>query len=377
MEYTSTARLDKRTKDLTKRLKPGDIAIIDHRDIDRVSAEALVDAGVPIVINAAASISGAYPNIGPAILLRNGVVLIDRVGMDIFTKVKEGATLTVIDGAVFSGDDPIAEGKVLEVDAVDAMMETARENTGILLDNFARNTIEYLEEEKDLITSDMWVPDIETELWGRHVLVVVRGYHYKEDLAALKPYISEMKPVLIGVDGGADALLEERLRPDIIIGDMDSVSDEALLSGAELIVHAYEDGHAPGLERLEKLGVGLESGTSVWPLRATSEDLALLLGFELGARIIVAVGTHSNLFEYFDKGRKGMASSFLVRLKVGSKLLDAKGVNQLYRSSASPTQIFPLLLAAIGVIAVLFYISPAARALFELVLLRIRFTFGF
>ena len=377
MEYTGVARLDKRTKDLTKRLTPGDIAIIDHRDIDRVSGEALVEAGVPVVINAAASISGAYPNIGPALLLRGGVTLIDNVGIEIFERVKEGATLTVIDGAIFAGDEQIASGNVLEIDAVEAMMETARENTGILLDAFARNTIEYLEDEKDLITGDIWVPDIDTEIWGRHVLVVVRGHHFKEDLAALMPYIREIKPVLIGVDGGADALLEERLIPDIIIGDMDSVSDEALLCGAELIVHAYEDGRAPGMERLDQLGVGRDAGASVWPLRATSEDLALLLGWELGARIIVAVGTHSNLFEYFDKGRKGMASSFLVRLKVGSKLLDAKGVNQLYRSSASPTQVFPLLLAAIGVIAVLFYISPAARALFELVLLRIRFTFGF
>jgi len=377
MDISGTARLDKRTKDLTKRLKAGDIAIIDHRDIDRVSAEALVDAKVPVVINASTSISGTYPNIGPAILVRAGITLIDDVGLGIFDRVREGATLAIDGGDVYLGETMVASGEILTGEAVERMREAARENTGELLDAFARNTIEYLEEEKDLITSDMWVPDIKTELWGRHVLVVVRGYHYKEDLSALRPYISEMKPVLIGVDGGADALLEERLQPDIIIGDMDSVSDETLLSGAELIVHAYEDGRAPGMERLDKLGVGSEAGAITWPLRATSEDLALLLGFELGARIIVAVGTHTNLFEYFDKGRAGMASSFLVRLKVGAKLLDAKGVNQLYRSSISTTQVFPLLIAAVGVIAVLVYISPAARALFELLLLRIRFTFGF
>jgi len=377
MEYSGVARLDRRTKDLTKRLKSGDIAIIDHRDIDRVSAEALVATGVPIVINASPSISGTYPNIGPAILTRNGITLIDDVGLDIFSQVKEGAILDVQDGKIFQKGTLIAEGNILAVDVVDKLMEAAKENTGKRLDEFARNTIEYLEEEKDIVTGDMWVPDIKTKIWGRHVLVVVRGYHYKEDIVALMPYIREMKPVLIGVDGGADALLEMKLKPDIIIGDMDSVSDEALTSGAELIVHAYADGNAPGMERLDKLGVGTDAGAITWPLRATSEDLALLLGWELGARIIVAVGTHTNLIEYLDKGRKGMASSFLVRLKVGPKLLDAKGVNYLYRSSASPLQIFPLLLAAVGVIAVLVFISPAARAMLQLLILKIRMMFGF
>jgi uncharacterized membrane-anchored protein len=317
MEYRGVARLDRRTKDLTKRLKPGDIAIIDHRDIDRVSAEALVEAGIEVVINASSSISGIYPNIGPAILVRNGVTLIDNVGLDIFTRVKEGTTLTIRDGLIFRGSEQIAQGIVLPVEVVDELMEAAKENTGQRLDEFARNTLEYLEDEKDLVIGDIWVPDVRTEIWGKHVLVVVRGYHYKEDLAALRPYINEMKPILIGVDGGADALLEAKLTPDIIVGAMDSVSDEALQCGAELIVHAYEDGRAPGMARLDELGVGTQAGAITWPLRATSEDLALLLGWEQGARIIVAVGTHTNLIEYLDKGRKGMASSFLVRLKVG------------------------------------------------------------
>jgi len=376
MEYTGTARIDKRTKDLTKRLNAGDIAIIDHRDIDRVSAEALVEAQTPLVINAAPSISGSYPNIGPAILARNGIVLVDNVGMDIFSRVKEGMTVTVRDGEIFVGAESIARGEILAQDTIDRMLEVAKESTGRRLDEFARNTIKYLEEEKDLVTGDMWVPPIKTQIWGRHVLVVVRGYHYKEDIAALRPYISEMKPVLIGVDGGADALLEAKLKPDIIVGDMDSVSDEALLCGAEHIVHAYEDGEAPGMARLDALGVGSDAGAIAWPLRATSEDLALLLGWELGARIIVAVGTHTNLIEYLDKGRQGMASSFLVRLKVGPKLLDAKGVNQLYRSSVSPIQVFPLLLAAISVIAVLIFISPTAHTTYTLLIMRIRLLLG-
>ena len=183
-----------------------------------------------------------------------------------------------------------------------------------------------------MLTDETWVPETKVEIYGRHVLVVVRGYDFKQDLDALKPYVREMRPVLVGVDGGADAIMEAGFTPDIIVGDMDSVTDAALKSGAQLIVHAYADGRAPGMERLVQLGL---EGTP-WPLAATSEDLALLLAWESGADLIVAVGTHANLVEYLDKGRKGMASSFLVRLKVGPKLVDAKGVNKLYRASVEP-----------------------------------------
>jgi uncharacterized membrane-anchored protein len=234
--------------------------------------------------------------------------------------------------------------------------------------------LEYLSEEKNIITDDLWVPPVRTPIVDRHVLVVVRGYHYKEDIEVLKSYIREMKPVLMGVDGGADALIEAGFKPDFIIGDMDSVSEDALRSGAELIVHAYADGRAPGLEPLQALG--LDSQALVWPLTATSEDLALLLAWELGATLIVAVGTHNNLIEYLDKGRKGMASSFLVRLKIGPKFVDAKGVSRLYRSSVSPGLLFPLIFAALFVALVLIFISPQARTIFQLAILRIRMFLG-
>jgi uncharacterized membrane-anchored protein len=181
--------------------------------------------------------------------------------------------------------------------------------------------------------------------------------------------------VLVGVDGGADAILEAGFKPHIIVGDMDSVTDEALRCGAELIVHAYADGRAPAMERIEALG--LADRAFVWPLTATSEDLALLLAWESGADLIVAVGTHANLVEYLDKGRKGMASTFLVRLKVGPKLVDAKGVNKLYRASAGPAHLLMIALSALAVVTAVFLISPAARALFALVVLQLRASFGF
>lgn len=374
MRHEGTAKLDKRTKDLVKRLGPNDIAIIDHVDMDRVSAETLLTSGVEVVVNAAQSISGAYPNIGPLILARGGVTIIDNVGGAIFEDVSEGDEIVVDGDEIFKNSKLVGSGTRLSVSSIEDAMEIAKENIGVQLDKFARNTIEYLEKEKDLLTEQMWVPEVKTNFYGRHVLVVVRGYDFKEDIETLRPYIHEMKPVLIGVDGGADALIDAGFKPDIIVGDMDSVTDSALKSGAELIVHAYKNGNAPGLERLNELGVG--EGAFVWPLTATSEDLALLLAWECGADLIIALGTHTNLVEYLDKGRKGMSSSFLVRLKVGPKLVDAKGVNKLYRSSVSASHLSLLILAALLVVAALVLLSPTLRADISLLVIRIRLIFG-
>jgi uncharacterized membrane-anchored protein len=278
--------VDARTKNLTKRLQHGDVAVIDHLDIDTVAAEALVARRPVAVVNAAASTSGRYPNLGPSILLKAGVPLIDGVG----------------------------------------------------------------------------VPDIRTELEGRHVLVVVRGYHYKEDLQTLRHYVREFRPVIIGVDGGADAVLEVGLTPSLIVGDMDSVSDRALSSGAEIVVHAYRDGRAPGLERVRQLGIE----PVVFPATGTSEDVAMLLADDKGAELIVAVGTHATLVEFLDKGRSGMASTFLTRLRVGGKLVDAKGVSRLYRSRISNTQLSGLLLGGLLALVAALSATPSGTAMLGL-----------
>ena len=372
MRHQGIARLDKRTKDLTKRLGPDDVAIVDHIDMDRVSAEGLIETGVEVVINVAPSISGAYPNVGPLLLARAGVTLIDDAGPEVFDLVNEGSTIEVVGDDILKDGKVIATGKRLSTAEIESKMEAAKAGLGDQLDRFARNTIEYLEREQSLLTDDMWVPETRISLHGRHVLVVVRGYDVKADLKALTPYIREMRPVLIGVDGGADAIVDAGFSPDIIVGDMDSVSDAVLKRGAQLIVHAYTDGDAPGMARLHELG--LEG--SPWPIAATSEDLALLLAWESGADLIVAVGTHANLVEYLDKGRKGMASTFLVRLKVGPKLVDAKGVNKLYRASIGPMQLLPIVLAALVVVTAVLLISPFARSYLELIVLRVRTWFG-
>jgi uncharacterized membrane-anchored protein len=372
MRHQGTARLDKRTKDLVKRLGPTDIAFIDHADLDRVSAEGLLSTGVEVVVNSARSITGAYPNLGPLLLARGGVTLVDGVGPEVFDVVREGQQVEVNGGDIMVQGRVVASGTRMSVDAVERAMEDAKAGMGDQLDAFARNTIEFLDKERALLVEGVGIPKVATDLHHKHVMVVVRGYDYKADLNTLKSYVQEMHPVLVGVDGGADAIVEAGFKPSIIIGDMDSVSDAALKSGAELVVHAYPDGRAPGIARLEELGLhGI-----VWPLAATSEDLALLLAYESGADLIVAVGTHANLIEYLDKGRKGMASSFLVRLKVGPRLVDAKGVSKLYRAAPGIRDLSFIVGAALVLMAVIIMISPAARSSILLVVLRIRSLLG-
>ncbi|MBX6721760.1 MAG: hypothetical protein IRY92_00770 [Dactylosporangium sp.] len=357
-EITGTARLDRRTKRLVGRLRPGDIAVIDHVDLDRVAADSLVAVGVAAVLNAKPSVSGRYPNLGPEVLIKAGIPLVDDLGEGLFQQLREGDTIRIEGNTVYRDGEPIAHGVRQDAESIAKAMADAREGLSVQLEAFAANTMEYLKQERDLLLDGVGVPEVATPIAGRHCLIVVRGYDYKDDLDVLRPYIREFKPVLIGVDGGADALLEAGYTPDLIIGDMDSVTDDALRCGAEVIVHAYPDGRAPGLARVEELGVPAQ----LFPAAATSEDLAMLLADEKGASLIVAVGTHATLVEFLDKGRGGMASTFLTRLKVGGKLVDAKGVSRLYRQSISASSLLLLVLAAVAAMASAVAVSTVGKA---------------
>ena len=369
---SGSARVDARTKNLTKRLQPGDIAVIDHVDIDRVSAEALVACRPAAVLNAAKSSTGRYPNLGPEILVAAGIPLIDDLGGSVMS-LREGRPVRVEDEGVYSGTVLVAEGVVQTEELVARTMAEAREGLSVQLEAFAGNTMDFLNRERELLLDGVGVPDVRTEIEGRHVLIVVRGYHYKEDLAMLRSYVREYRPVLIGVDGGADAIMENGLKPDMIVGDMDSVSDAALQSGAEIVVHAYRDGRAPGLSRVERLGV--EHVT--FPATGTSEDVAMLLADDKGAELIVAVGTHDTLVEFLDKGRAGMASTFLTRLRVGSKLIDAKGVSQLYRTRISTGQVVLLALAGLVAIVVALATTEFGQTLWLIIMARLDGLFAF
>ena len=355
----AVARVDRRTKNITKRLNPGEIAIIDHADLDRVSAEELINRKIVAVVNCSRSITGRYPNLGPQLLLDAGIPVVDDCGTDVLARVTDGATVRLDDEMLYLGDQVVAKGTPLTPDTVRAAMAEAKSMVSVQIEAFAANTLEFLRREHDMLTEGIPVPEMETEMSGRHVLVVVRGYHYREDLAALRPYIREFKPVMVAVDGGADALIEAGYQPDAIFGDMDSVSDEALSCGAELIVHAYPDGRAPGMARVRELD--LEA--IACPAAGTSEDIALLVADAKGASLIVVVGTHWTLEEFLDKGRPGMASTFITHLRVGGKLVNARGVHQLYQSRISGWSLLAMVLAAAATIVVAVAFSPAGAVL--------------
>ncbi|MDR2453120.1 MAG: thiamine pyrophosphokinase [Bifidobacteriaceae bacterium] len=362
--WQGAARVDRRTKRLAQRLRPGDLAVIDHPDLDRLAAESLVAAGPAAVLNAGRSASDRFPNLGPEIVVGAGVPLVDSLGEAVMS-LREGrrASVDAATGEVRQDGRVVARGEVQTPESVARALSAARAGLSEQISAFAANTMKYLEQESDQFLDRQDLPAIRTEMAGRTALIVVRGYHYREDLGVLRGFVRERRPVIIAVDGGADAVLEAGLRPTLIVGDMDSVTDAALRSGAELVVHAYRDGRAPGAARLDQLGLQY----TVLPMAGTSEDAAMLVADGKGAELIVAVGTHMTLQEFLDKGREGMASTFLTRLRVGGKLVDAKGVSRLYRRGVSNWQLAALVSAGLVALGAALASTASGQTLFGLV----------
>ncbi|MDX6632209.1 MAG: hypothetical protein QOG09_1566 [Solirubrobacterales bacterium] len=367
-----SARLGRRTKDLVKHLTPADIAIIDHTNIDRMAAEDLIASGVQAIVNVSPSTNGRYPNAGPLLLTRAGVRLIDAPGAPLFERLSDGDEVTIEGGRVLAAGTELANGHVLETEQLDRQLGEQRERIGEALEAFAENTMSHILQERELLAGRIEFPPTRTQFRDRHVLIVVRGPTYRKDLKALSGYIRDVKPVLVGVDGGADAILEEGLKPHMVLGDMDSASDEVLRCGAELIVHAYASGKAPGRERLQALGVP----HTVVPSVGTSEDVAMLLAYEHGAGLIVSVGAHFNLIEFLEKNREGMSSTFLTRLRIGETLVDAKGVSRLYNPGVTLSHMALFMGAAVVLMVILLIGSPALDNLLELFWLKIQVLLG-
>jgi uncharacterized membrane-anchored protein len=367
-----TARLGRRTKHLVKRLGTGDVAVIDHVNIDRIAAEELIETGVCAVLNASESSNGRYPNAGPLMLARAGIRLIDAPGADPFELLRDGDTVTIEGGTVCVGGDEVLSGRVLDIAGLERQLEEQRERIDEALAEFAENTVAHVRQEADLLTGSVEYPATRASFRDRHVLIVVRGDRHRRDLKALRAYIRDVRPLIVAVDGGADGVLEAGMKPDMILGDMDSAGDEALRCGAELVVHAFPDGRAPGRDRL--LEMGLEH--SLVPVAGTSEDVAMLMAYEKGAALIVTVGAHFNLIEFLDRDRGGMSSTFLTRLRIGEKLVDAKGVSRLYTPSSpfGPVALFLVVFAVL--LTILVITSPALNDLFQLVWLKIKIWLG-
>jgi uncharacterized membrane-anchored protein len=396
-------RSGRRTKLLVKRLGRGEIALIDHRDIDRVSAEELIAAGATAVINCSASSSGSYPNLGPQLLVEAGILLVDLPGDALFDEVSDGDTLAIAVSAlpthgadpsqpppgggrmqlsvaslfaapqrlgaeVLRDGRPLARGEVLDLARVRSETEARRREVGEALESFAHNTIEHMREERELLAGRIELPRFATDFRDRSTLVVARGVGHQRDLRALRPFIRDRRPLIVAVDGGAEALLEEGLCPDMIVGDMDSAGEAALRCGAELVVHSYPDGHAPGRERLESMGLQFE----IVPAPGTSQDLALLLAAEKGARLIVSVGSQFNLVEFLDRNRKGMSSTFLTRLRIGEILVDAKGVSRLYHPRPGLTPLLAVIAAGLVALLVVVWLTPALRDVVSLLWLKLQ-----
>jgi uncharacterized membrane-anchored protein len=381
-------RPGRRTKLLVRHLVRGDVALIDHLDIDRVSAEELIAAGAVAVLNCSASSGGSYPNLGPQLLVEAGIVLVDLPDDSLFDVLSDGDPVVMralpragnlLDGAarparaeVLRKGELLAQGEVLDLARVCAETEGRRREIGEALERFAQNTIEHMREERELLAGRIQLPRFATDFRDRSTLVVVRGVGHQRDLRALRPFIRDMRPVIVAVDGGADALLEEGLRPNMIVGDMDSAGETALRCGAELVVHSYPDGHAPGRHRLEELGLPFK----LVPAPGTSQDVAMLLAAEKGARLIVSVGSQLNLVEFLDRNRKGMSSTFLTRLRIGEILVDAKGVSRLYRPRPGPTPLLVVIAAGLIALIAVVWMSPALRDVAELLWLKLQMLFG-
>ena len=373
MNIKGNLKKDKRTKDLAKILVPGEIAVIEHRDLDEIAALSLKDTRIRGVINLEKSISGKYPNKGPLILHESGIPIFECDCKEIFDILEDGQAISIENEKLIYKNEVLCDALELTKKKIDELLQIGYDNIENELDDFIDNTLHYAKKEKELVTGNIEIPKVSTSFKNRHALVVVRGKDYKKDLLAVRNYIGEVNPILIGVDGGEDALLEAGYIPDIVIGDMDSVSDKCLKKSKEIVVHGYANGKAPGLERIQNLGLD----SVLFPSPGTSEDIALLLAYSNDVDLIVAVGTHNSMIDFLEKGRKGMASTFLVRLKVGPKLIDAKGVNELYKSSLKPKYMIGLGLAALLPVIVIALLFPHMQEILKLIQIKVRILLGF
>ncbi|WP_430667224.1 putative cytokinetic ring protein SteA [Jatrophihabitans telluris] len=346
-------RLDRRAPRLLQRLHAGDVAVVDVADMDRATADALIAAKVGAVVNAQPSISGRYPNLGPEVLVAAEIPLLDGVGAGIFSEVKEGVRVRIEEDSIYAGERLLASGTRQSVATVAESMAAAKEGMSAQLAAFATSAQQHMHQEKQLLLDGVGLPELDTDFAGRHVLLVARSYDFKSDLKGLKHYIREFRPVLVGIDGGGDVLRDAGYRPDLVVGEMDAISEAALRDAGEVVAHADAEGRVHGLARVQDLRIE----PKLFPTAGTSEDAAMLLADAGGAKLIVTVGIRATLEEFLDAGRGGMASTVLTRLKIGGRLVDAKAAAQLFQTRISGVALVLMVLAALLAVAVVLVAS--------------------
>jgi uncharacterized membrane-anchored protein len=354
------ARLHRRTTSLLGRLQPGDVAVLDHLDMDRGTAQALIDAGVAAVVNASPMISGRYPNLGPELLVQAGVTVVDSAGIEVFDRVKDGTEVRIDAGVVHAGATLVATAREVTADVVRREMGQARSGLTAQLESFTHNTTEFLRREQDLLLHGHGIPETATEIAGRPVVVVVRSHGWEDELRGIRAFVREQRPVLIGVDRGADALVEAGHRPDVVVltsGSDDLPSAAVLRKARDVVVLVEQGSPRSAIEHLERM--------SIRPLRfettATTEDAALLLASTHDAALIVGVGLHATLAEFLDRRRTGLASTFLTRLKVGPDLVDASALPRLYDGAVRPRHLLGALLAGVIAVGAAISVTPVGQ----------------
>lgn len=343
-----TARVDRRTSALVNRVGRGDVVVVDHVDLDRATAQELVDRQVVAVLNAGPMISGRFPSQGPKVLAAAGVVMVDELGPELFTVMRDGDQVRVDEGTVHARKDRTLEGRLLDAGVVEAQMLEAAAGLGHQLDSFTHNSTEFLRREQELLLHGEGVPVPSTKIADRPAVVVVAGEAYETELRSVRRFVAEQKPVLIGVDRAADALVKARLKPDIVVISADAHDDElpsaATLKAARDVVLLVDRGASRTVaERFSKIGVQPLPFTS----SATTEDAALILADAGEASVIVGVGMHATLSDFLDRQRAGLASTYLTRLKVGPRLVDAAAVPTLYSGRVRPRHLVALVLAGV------------------------------
>ncbi|MDN5893072.1 MAG: putative cytokinetic ring protein SteA [Nocardioides sp.] len=362
---TGTVRVERRARNLVPRLQPGDIAVLDHLDLDRTTAQQFVDAEVVAVVNASRFVSGRYPALGATILIDAGILLVDGIGPEALSALKDGRNARLHQDGLFDGEDELARGDVLDDDRLTAELGEARSGMISQLESFTHNSTEFLRQEQELFLHDKGAPRLGTRLRDRPVVVVVPGPDHAEELKGIKAYLREQKPVLIAVDRGADALLAAGHAPDVIVltsplstgRESVDVSAKALRAAKDVVLVVDRGSGTTPTDSLERMGVRslrFETG-------ATTEDAALVLGFLGHASLIVGVGVHTSLDDFLDRQRGGLSSTFLTRLKVGAQLVDARAIPALYSGRVRLWQVLLVLLVGLLAVAAAIAVTPVGQ----------------
>ena len=361
-----TARVERRTRVLLPRLRAGDIAVIDHVDMDRATAQALLDADVAAVVNAAPMISGRYPNLGPQLLVDAGVLVVDGVGPAALGAIGDGRAVRLHEGEVYAGEVLVAVGRELDPDTVAAELELSRTGLATQLETFTHNSTEFLRREQDLLLHGRGVPRLDTRIAQRPVVVVVRGHDHERELELVRPFLREQNPVLIGVGAGAEVLRAAGFRPDVVVldadaGDAELPAAKTLRAARDVVVRTGRGADRSAVESMERLGVRPRRFESA----ATAEDAALILADAADATVIVGVGMHATLDEFLDRQRSGLASTYLTRLKVGPRLVDAAAVPYLYAGRVRPWHLLLVMLAGLVALAAAIGVTPVGQDWFD------------